>query len=144
MVGTRALSFLQTLSEQSPSQVALSSISLLLLLLYLLVIRSGCTDFPHCFALAPPSVACCCHPHVVIVQANVQVVPARESYPTVASMVNDMEMRRDLIENLVKIWTPLVLLRMCVVLACARFRRGGACLKNAWTLLWPLICCLLA
>jgi len=52
MVGTRALSFLQTLSEQSPSQ------------------------------------------------ANVQVVPARESYPTVASMVNDMEMRRDLTENL--------------------------------------------
>jgi hypothetical protein len=43
-------------------------------------------------------------------QANVRVVQAAGAYPTVATMVQDMEARRDLTENLV----ARVLARLCL------------------------------
>jgi len=43
-------------------------------------------------------------------QSNVRVVPTEAGYPTVASMVQDMEVRRDMV----------LFLLSCVVLACAR------------------------
>jgi hypothetical protein len=101
-VGARAVSFLQAFSEQSPSQAVLACLSSLLLLL--LATFSVDTHYQLVIA-SDASVVFCCHPHAVPVQANVRVVPAKELYPTVASMVEEMELRRDLTESLVKIWT---------------------------------------
>ena len=58
-------------------------------------------------------------------QANVRVVQTMGAYPTVATMVQDMEARRDLIENLV----VRALARLCLLVVGGRvqFRRGSAC-----------------
>lgn len=58
-------------------------------------------------------------------QANVRVVQTIGAYPTVATMVQDMEARRDLSQNLV----VHALARLCLLVVGGRVqsRRGSAC-----------------